>query len=93
MEREDPFELIGGVLGLGPEHAADVFMLTHWVEHTLLIERHGYPKDNALPAPLSERLADESYVRRLLEAAADEEEPDGVVLRALSAHLEALTSS
>ena len=72
-------EVIERELGLEGADAELVLSLCEWVEHEIAIERFGYPKDNILPAPMNERLADPEYVHKLLRAALDEDAPDRVI--------------
>lgn len=41
-----------------------------------LLRVYGYPKDNAIPAPLPERLRDSTFVEDLREAILDDDEID-----------------
>ena len=54
----DPAAWIASTLSISLDHAEHLLMLTHWVDHERVIERYGYPRDNVLPEPLSERFAD-----------------------------------
>lgn len=88
--REDPVALIMRALDLDEARAERVLLHTHWVDHQRAIARWGYPKDNDIPAPLAVRLGDVTYVRGLIEAERDEDDPDEVVLGALQARAAAL---
>jgi len=70
-DEPDPIELIAGHFGVSLEIAEDILLLTHWVDQELACEQYGYPKDNAIPAPLAERLRDADYVARLRRVACD----------------------
>ncbi|RAL20873.1 hypothetical protein DL240_14410 [Lujinxingia litoralis] len=67
----DPIALICERLDVPPELAEDILLLTHWVDQELATTRYGYPKDNAIPPPLHQRLADPAYLARLRHAACD----------------------
>lgn len=67
----DPVSLIQAIFGADEALAEDILLLTHWVDQELACERYGYPKDNAIPAPLAERLGNAEYVARLRAVACD----------------------
>lgn len=69
----DPITVIRRVFGVDEEQAVEILMLTQWVDQEIATEVHGYPKDNLIPPPMEERLADGEYRRRLVEAARDQE--------------------
>lgn len=83
---------LSALLTLDAEQAGALLMLTHAVDRLVAIRRYGYPKDNAMPEPLHQRMQDPDYVAALLEAA-DEDEDIATGTRAkLEAHLDALQS-
>jgi hypothetical protein len=71
----DPLELLSQRFDLTEDEADRLFELVLWVEQEIATEIHGYPRDNLIPPPLSERLEDASFVDRLQLAAADQD-PD-----------------
>lgn len=75
----DDLTVIEQTLGLDTDQAAEVLELTHWADHQAAIARWGYPKDNAIPAPMARRLADPEYLALLVEAARDQDAPPEVV--------------
>ena len=79
----DPVAWIASTLSISLDHAEHLLMLTHWVDHERVIERYGYPRDNVLPEPLSERFADPDYIQRLIAAEQEETPSEGVILEAL----------
>lgn len=83
----DPAAWIASTLSISLDHAEHLLMLTHWVDHERVIERYGYPRDNVLPEPLSERFADPDYIQRLIAAEQEETPPEGVILEALERFL------
>lgn len=74
------------VLSVDEEVATVILGLCDWVDHELAIERFGYPKDNVIAAPMSERLADRSYLERLIAVAKSDDEVSDEILALLVAH-------
>ena len=69
----DAIETLREFFGVDEEEAVTLLELSQWVDQEIAMERHGFPKDNLIPEPMSRRLADEGYLGRLLEAARDQE--------------------
>lgn len=86
-------EQIAQILSLDEDGAFAVLELCQWADHEVAIARHGYPKDNLFPPPISERLADPRYVRRLTQLAAEDDAADPCILDALRRRLAALADS
>lgn len=69
----DSLQVLRDVFGVDEEVAVEILMLTEWVDQQVAIERFGYPKDNLIPPPMADRLADKDYLEKLVEAARDQE--------------------
>lgn len=70
--QEDPISILEQVFGLTTDDAEDLLQLTFAVDQSIAIFRYGYPKDNLIPPPMHERLADLDYLRQLLAEAEDD---------------------
>lgn len=83
--RRDSLQILQDFFDVDEDEALAILLLTQWVDQEIAIERHGYPKDNLIPAPMDERLAQRGYLERLVEAALDQD-PDvaGVIQEKLS---------
>lgn len=88
----DSIAVLEQTLGIEEEHAEALLFATHGIDRELAIRKYGYAKDNLIPSPMAERLADPGYVRMLLDAVREEEELPQEVLNALQAHLDGLSS-
>ena len=66
-----PISALEHALGLQTTDAEDLLQLTFAVDQHIAIQRYGYPKDNLIPPPMHERLADPEYLRLLLTEAED----------------------
>lgn len=88
----DSITVLEETLGIAEEQAEALLFVTHGIDRELTIRAYGYAKDNLIPSPMSERLADPAYVRMLLDAARDEGELPEEVLNALQAHFDGLSS-
>ncbi len=75
LQGGDPLDLLARTFDLTDDQTDRLFELVLWVEQELATERYGYARDNAIPPPIQERLRDPDFLRRLREAAADQE-PD-----------------
>jgi hypothetical protein len=69
-----------------PDQIEEIFFLTQWLDQQRAIARYGYPKDNAIPPPLCERLDDPDYVEALAALCEEADEVEARSCAALRAH-------
>ncbi len=86
----DPISVLEQVFGLETNDAEDLLQLTFEVDQSIAIRLYGYPKDNLIPRPMVERVADVEYLRQLLVEAEEDDEFSPEIARAISAHIERL---
>ncbi|MBA2662382.1 MAG: hypothetical protein H0U74_08825 [Bradymonadaceae bacterium] len=89
----DPITTLEHCLGISTDDAEELLQLTFSVDQEVAIKAYGYPKDNLIPPPMQQRLADPAYVALLVELAADEQGLASHVLAALEAHLARITAA
>lgn len=88
----DPIETLARVFGLPIEAAEDLLQLTFAVDQHIAIRQYGYPKDNLIPPPMHERLANREYLRLLLSEVSEEDGEFGEdVLAAIRGHWERIS--
>jgi hypothetical protein len=73
MSRGDLDWLVATV-GLSEDLALDVLDAADWAEMQRLVDIYGYPKDNAVPPELRERLLSEVFVAAILSSASEKGE-------------------
>ena len=83
----DPISILEEVFGLNTDDAEDLLQLTFEVDQSIAIRLYGYPKDNLIPRPMHERVADPEYLQQLLVEAEDDDVFSGEIVRAIRAHI------
>lgn len=81
----DELDVLATTLDLCREEAAALLDACRWADHASAVRTYGYPKDNALPPPMAQRLSDPRWLEDALEIA--EEDAPAEALEALRRRL------